>query len=116
MARRTSSWRCDNVIRENPIFLGKKNDLHKPFTGNGETELQRVKGAQTKCSCRRHRKKGERKGERRGQKQNLLRENMRREARNASRAVVALSKNKSAAASATDAKGNFILELTRSRA
>lgn len=116
MARRASSWRCDNVIRENPIFLGKKNDLHKPFTGNGETELQRVKGAQTRSSRRRHRKKEGVKGEGEGgggggQKQNLLRENMRREARNASRCRrAALSKNKSVAASATDARGNFILD------
>lgn len=46
--------RRDNVIRENPIFLGKKNDLHKPFTGNGETVLRRVKGARTRSSRRRH--------------------------------------------------------------
>lgn len=52
-----TAYRRDNVIRENPIFLSKKNDLHKPFTGNGETELRRVKARKRRVGCRRRRRR-----------------------------------------------------------
>lgn len=69
--------RRDNVIRGNPIFHGKKNDLHKPFTGNGETELRRVKGRGVRAVPSTA-KETERRGKE-TEKRNLLRENMKGE-------------------------------------